>query len=72
MKQLSRSSQATPIEIKAAMMAAVKGTRHEDSFNIEYAWARLRELYPEEIAPSKTSTTENIRLDWTTYNKLDD
>ena len=72
MKQLSRSSQATPIEIKAAMMASVKDTRHEGTFNVEYAWHRLRELYPEEIAPSNTSTTENIRSEWTTYTKLDD
>ena len=37
MKQLSRSSQATPIEIKAAMMASVKDTRHEGTFHVEYA-----------------------------------
>ena len=72
MQQLSRSKQATPMDIKGAMMASVKDTAYEGTFNIEAAWTRLRELYPEEISPSKRTTVENIRSEWTTYEKLDD
>lgn len=72
LQQPSRSKQAIPMDIKAAMMVLVKDTEYEGTFNIEAAWTRLRELYPEELAPSKLLTTENIRADWTTYDKLDD
>jgi len=72
MMQLSRSRQATPQGIKATMLASVSGTNHQGAFNIECAWARLREFYPEEILPSKIQTKENIRSDWTTYTKLND
>mmetsp|Transcript_7811 Transcript_7811/g.9090 ORF Transcript_7811/g.9090 Transcript_7811/m.9090 type:complete len:187 (+) Transcript_7811:396-956(+) len=72
MSQLGRSQQATPTRIKAVMLASVKDTIHEGSFNVEYAWARLRELYPDEIVPLKIQTAENIRSGWTTYSKLDD
>ena len=72
MKQLGRSKQATLQDTKAVMLASVKDTEHEGSFNIEYTWARLRELYPNEIVPSKVQTAENIRSDWTTYTKLND
>ena len=63
MIQLSTAGQATPIQTKAVMMASVKDTKHEGTFNVEYALSRLRELYPEEIVPSKTLTMENIRSD---------
>ena len=72
MKQLSKSSQATPIEIKADMMVSVKDTKHKRVFNVEYAWTRLRDLCREDILQTKTSTKDNIRSDWTTYSKFDD
>ena len=72
MMQLARSKEATPQDIKAVMLASVKETRHEGSFNIEYAWRRVRELYPDEVVPSKMQTAENIRSDWTTFSKLND
>ena len=53
-------------------MASVKDTEYDGTFNIEATWTRSREMYHEELAPSKLSITANICADWTTYDKLND
>ena len=69
--QLSKQGQASSQVIKSKLMAAAKGTKYE-GFDSDWAWRRLREMYPEEIAPSTVSRQDTIRNEWTTYTKVND
>jgi len=39
--------------------------------NIDHIWKRLRKNYPNEFSPKTTTTIEDIRANWTTYQKSD-
>lgn len=43
------------------MMAAVKGTRHEDSFNARYAWDRLWMEFADELEPTGFKEVDDIK-----------
>ena len=69
--QLSKKGTASGKYIKAKLTAAAAGTEHE-GFDSDWAWRRIRELYPAEIAPSAVSQQESIRNEWTTHTKIND
>ena len=69
--QLSKKGTASGKLIKAKLTAAAAGTEHE-GFDSDWAWRRIRELYPEEVTPSSVSQQESIRNEWTTYTKIND
>ena len=69
--QVSKQGQAKGSEIKSKLIAAAKGTEHED-FDGDWVWRRIRELWPDEISPSVVSQQESIRNEWTTYTKVND
>ena len=69
--QLSKKGTASGKLIKAKLTASATGTEHE-GFDSDWAWRRLRELYPAEVAPSAVSQQESIRNEWTTYTKIND
>ena len=70
-QQLSKSGQAKGFMIKSKLAAAVQGTRHP-TFDCDWAWRQIREMWPEEIAPTCVSQTESIRNESTTYTKVND
>ena len=69
--QVSRQGQASGSEIKRKLIAAAIGTDYE-GFDGDWAWRRIRELWPDEISPSMVSQQESIRNEWTTYTKVND
>ena len=69
--QLSKQGQVSGRVIKGKLTAAAMGTQYE-GFDSDWAWRRLREMYPEEIAPTTVSTQDDIRNEWITYTKIND
>ena len=69
--QLSKQGQASGRMVKGKLTAAAMGTPYE-GFDSDWAWRRIRELYPAEVAPSAVSQQESIRNEWTTYTKIND
>jgi len=57
-------------EIRATMLAAVEGTEHEENFSVEYAWRRLRKEFPDEVTPVAKLQVDDIRGEWTTWEKM--
>ena len=70
-QQVSKQGQASGNKIKSNLIAAALGTEHE-GFDGDWAWRRMRELYPSEVSPSVVSQQESIRNEWTTYTKVND
>ena len=69
--QLSKQGQASGRMVKGKLTAAAMGTPYE-GFDSDWAWRRIREMYPEEVAPTSVSTQESIRNEWTTFTKVND
>ena len=68
--QLSKKGQASGKLIKAKLTAAAAGTEYEGYS--DWAWRRIRELYPAEVTPSAVRQQESIPNEWTTYTKIND
>ena len=45
------------------------GTQYE-GFHSDWAWRRIRELWPKEIIPTTVIQKDSIRNEWTTYMKV--
>ena len=69
--QASKLGQVSEKMIKAKLVASASGTEHE-GFDPDWAWRRMRELWPTEIAPTSVSAQDSIRNEWTTYTKVND
>ena len=46
-------------------------THWNTKLTVDHIWKRLRKNYPNEFTPKTTTTIEDIRANWTTYQKLD-
>ena len=68
---MSKKGQASGKLVKAKLVAAAAGTIHE-GFDSDWAWRRIRELYPDEVSPCAVSQQESIRNEWTTNTKVND
>ena len=53
----------------AIISTAVKNTKHQDSVNVQYAYERIRLTETERIQNSSVRGVEDIRYQWTTYEK---
>ena len=71
MKQATRLGDPRAFEVKAIMRAATSGTG-KDKFSVRYAWDKLRRSNPDEMQPSGTSKTEDLRAQFTTWQNLND
>ena len=71
MLQLSKQGQASGRLVKGKLTAVVMGTIYK-GFDSDWAWRRIREMFPDEIAPTSVSTQESIRNEWTTFTKVND
>ena len=69
--QLFKQGQASGRLVKGKLQAAAMGIEYE-GFDSDWAWRRIREMYPEEVAPSSVNTQESIRNEWTTFTKVND
>ena len=67
--QQSKRGQESGQIIKGKLVASVSGTDHE-GFDPDWAWRRIRELWPDEITPTSVSQQESIRNKWTTHTKV--
>lgn len=65
------TDEALSRDLRLTMRAEVQGTSHENSFNFNYAWERLREEHPDELQPLEAQEVEDICGVWTTYPKID-
>ena len=71
MQQLSKKSQVSGRDVQNMIGLAVKGTEFENCCT-KAAWLRVRKEYPEEVIPCTVSTVDSLRLEWTTYSKIND
>ena len=70
MKQVSGTGEAKAKDIMSIISAAVKNTKHQDSVNVQYAYERIRLSEAERMQNSSIRGVEDIRCQWTTYEKL--
>jgi len=70
MMQVSSVGEAKKKEIVAVMSTAVKDTKHENKKYINYAYNKLRNVEAERLQNTIVKVVENIRSQWTTYEKF--
>ena len=70
MKQVSGTVEAKEKYIMAIISAAVNNTKHQDSVNVQYAYERIRLAEAERMQNSSVRGVEDIRYQWTKYEKL--
>ena len=70
MKQVSGTGEAKAKDIMAIISAAVKNTKHQDSVNVKYAYEKIRLNEAERMQNGSVRGVEDIRCQWTTYEKL--
>jgi len=70
MKQVSGTGEAKAKDIMSIISAAVKNTKHQDSVNVKYAYEKIRLIEAERMQNSSIRGVEDIRCQWTTYEKL--
>ena len=70
MKQVSGTGEAKAKDSMAIISATVKNTKHQDSINVKYAYERIKLNKAERIQNSSIRGVEDIRCQWTTYEKL--
>ena len=68
---MSKEGQASGKLVKAKLAAAAAGTIYE-GFDSDWAWRRMRELYPDEVSPYAVSQQESIQNEWITHTKVND
>ena len=70
MKQVFRTGEAKSKDIMAIKSASVKNTKYQDSVNVQYTYERIRLSEAERMQNSSVRGVEDIRCQWTTYEKL--
>ena len=70
MMQVSGQGEAKPRDIIGTISTALVGTRHEH-ISPDYVYRKLRRERPEAMQKSRMRNCEDIRLQWTTREKLD-
>lgn len=70
MMQASGEGEATTAKLKRTLTAMTAGTKHEDTFNNEYAVLKARRLYPEVLCPVSAINDDDRRVDWLTYKNI--
>ena len=58
-------------EIRSLIKASIQNTPWDVKLNIDHIWKRLRKNFPNEFCPKTTTTIEDIRANWTTYDNID-
>ena len=61
--------EARPCELRATLQASVMGTKYSD-LNIHSAWQKARAMNPERLQPTGKVTQDDIRGEWTVFEKL--
>ena len=69
MMKVSSVGEAKKKEIVDVMSTAVKDTKHEKK-NINYAYNKLRNVEAERLQNTIVKVVEDIRSQWTTYEKI--
>ena len=54
----------------AIISTSVKNIKYQDSVNVQYTYERIRLAEAERILNSSVRGVEDIRCQWTTYEKL--
>ena len=57
--------------VKGKLTAVAMRTIYK-GFNCDWAWRRIQEMFPDEIAPMSVRTQESIRNEWTTFTRVND
>ena len=70
MKQIYGTGEVKVKDILAIISAIVKNTKHQDSVNEQYTYERIRLAEAERMQNSSVRGVEDIRCQWTTYEKL--
>ena len=50
----------------------MKNTVWDGKISVDHMWKSLKQRYPDEFCPKTTSTVEDIRANWTTFNNLNE
>ena len=72
MEQVGVHGEMSVAQIKALLTAATLDTPHEGKFNTEWAWHEVRRIHADILVPSGLIQAEDIRWQWTTYEKTED
>ena len=70
MCQVSGMGEAKPRELKGILSAAVRETKHEASFELESVYRKAISSQAETMQNSKRQQNEDIRSQWTTFEKI--
>ena len=68
-QQVSKQGQASGEIIQSKLVASVIWTEHE-RFCGNWAWRRIRELWPDKITPGGVLQQDSIQNKWTTFKKV--
>ena len=70
MMQVSGTGEAKPRQLKSLINATTKGTCHEGQFSQDYAYTKVLSKNATTMEASSGRTQEDIRGQWTTYEKM--
>jgi hypothetical protein len=70
MMQASGEGEALLLKMRAILLAITLGTKFENTFFINYLWRKTRLDHPPLIMPEKAIDNKDCRVDWLTYQNI--